>query len=79
MIQLYPNPASQYLQILLPPNNAAICKMKVYSIAGAVVDEKALSGNEESFRYDISQLKTGIYLIEITSGNQRNVSKFIKQ
>lgn len=79
MIQLYPNPANLYLQILLPQNNAAICKMKVYSIAGAVVDEKALSGSEESFRYDISQLKTGIYLIEISSGNQRNVSKFIKQ
>lgn len=78
-IQLYPNPASQYMQILIPHDYAAIRSVKVYTIAGSVVDEKVLSGNAESLRYDVSQFRNGIYLMEITTGNQRNVLKFIKQ
>jgi plastocyanin len=78
-IHLYPNPASQYMQLMVPVNYAAISSVKVYTIAGTVVDEKVLSGNAESLRYDVSQFKNGIYLMEITAGNQRNVLKFIKQ
>lgn len=78
-IQLYPNPASQYMQILIPHDYAATRSVKVYTIAGSVVDEKVLSKNAESLRYDVSQFKNGIYLMEITAGNQRNVLKFIKQ
>ncbi len=78
-IKLYPNPASQYMQILVPPNYAAIRSVKVYTIAGSIVDEKSLSGNEGSIPYDISHFKNGVYLMEITAGNERNVLKFIKQ
>lgn len=78
-VHLYPNPASQYMQIVIPNSFAPISSLKVYNIAGSIVDEKSLSGNEKSFRYDVSQFNNGIYLMEITSGNQRNVLKFIKQ
>jgi plastocyanin len=78
-IQLYPNPASQYMQILVPSDYAAIHSLKVYTIAGSVVDEKVLPGKAELLRYDVSQFKNGIYLMEITAGNQRTVLKFIKQ
>jgi len=78
-IQLFPNPASQYMQLIVPGNYAAISSVKVYTIAGSVVDEKVFSGNAESLRYDVSQFKNGIYLMEITAGNQRTVLKFIKQ
>jgi len=78
-IHLYPNPASQYVQVLIPQDYSAISLVKVYSITGSIIEEKALSGNEESLRYDISQFKNGIYLMEISSGNQKKVLKFIKQ
>jgi plastocyanin len=78
-IHLYPNPSSQSMQLIVPSNYAAISSIKVYTIAGSVVDEKLLSGNAESLRYDVSQFKNGIYLMEITAGNQRNVLKFMKQ
>lgn len=78
-IHLYPNPASQYVQLIVPVNYAAISSVKIYTISGTVIDEKGYSGNEESFWYDISSFKNGIYLMEITTGNQRNVLKFIKQ
>jgi len=78
-ILLYPNPASQYIQILFPGNYDAIDLIKIYSITGTAIDEKTFTENQESLRFDISQLKNGIYFMEISSGNQRNVLKFIKQ
>ncbi len=78
-IRLFPNPASQYVQVLIPQDYSTINLVKVYSITGSIVEEKALSGNEESLRYDISQFKKGIYLMEINAGNQKKVLKFIKQ
>lgn len=78
-IRLYPNPASQYIQVQVTSDFSAIISARVYSVTGSIVDEKVFSGNQESLRYDISQFKKGIYLMEISSGNQRNVLKFIKQ
>jgi len=76
---LYPNPASQYIELLVPNKHANISSLKVYSIAGTLIDQKFLSGNEESFRYDISRFQNGVYFMEINAGNQKNVLKFLKQ
>lgn len=78
-IYLYPNPASEYIEIIVPTGYAEINSVKVYSITGAIIDENAFSGNNETRRYDISQLNNGIYFMEINTGNNRNVLKFIKQ
>ena len=74
-IHLYPNPASQYIKILVPQDYSEISMVKVYSISGSIVDEKVFSGTEESLRYDISQFKNGIYLMEISTVNQKKVLK----
>jgi plastocyanin len=78
-IRLYPNPASQYIQVLVPKTYSAIDLIKIFSITGEAIDEKTFPENQESLRFDISQLKNGIYFMEISAGNQRNVMKFIKQ
>lgn len=78
-LYLYPNPASQFIQLLVPDNYGTIHSAKIYTVAGSIVDEKAFSENQETLRYDISQFKNGIYFIEISAGNKRNVLKFIKQ
>lgn len=79
LITLYPNPASQYIELKVPHDYAAISSVKVYSITGATISQKAFSGNEESLKYDISQFKNGIYFMEISAKNHRNTLKFIKQ
>ena len=78
-IRLYPNPASEYIELIVPSNYKTINSVKIYSIAGSVVDEKTFSENKETFRYDISLFRNGIYLMEINAENQKNVLKFIKQ
>ena len=78
-IRLYPNPASQFIQLMVPRNYAAIRSLKVYSITGAVIDQKAFIGNAESYKYDISRFKSGIYFMEINAGTKKDVLKFLKQ
>jgi len=78
-ITLYPNPASQYIELRIPRNYEAIRSVKVYSITGSLVDQKILSGNSEDLRYDISSYKNGVYFMEINAVSRKNVLKFIKQ
>ncbi len=78
-IQLYPNPAKQYIELKIPRDQASVRLLKVYSVSGALIDQKVLSGKAEAFRYDISRFKNGIYFMEINSGHQLNRLKFIKQ
>lgn len=78
-IQLYPNPASQYVELMVPTNYDKIGSLRVYSIAGTLIDQKVISRNAESFRYDISGFKNGVYFMEIQSGNHKDVMKFLKK
>jgi len=79
ILRLYPNPANQYIQLLVPAGYDAISSIKVFSITGSILDEKVFSGSAESFRYDVSLLKNGIYFMNINSGNHKEVLKFVKQ
>ena len=78
-LRLYPNPATDYIELFLPTDYATIRSVKIYSMTGTLINEKALLSNSESLRYNISQFKNGVYFMEINAGNQRNVLKFIKQ
>ena len=78
-ILLYPNPASKYIELKIPASYSPINTVKVYSLAGAVIDEQAFPTNSLSLRYDISKFRSGIYFIEINAQSGKDVLKFIKQ
>jgi plastocyanin len=78
-ITLYPNPASQSIELKIPRDHEFIRSLKVFSITGSMVDQKVLTGNVEDFRYDISSYKNGVYFMEINSVSRKDVLKFIKQ
>jgi len=78
-ILLYPNPASQYIELKIPANYSPLKTLKVYSLAGAVIDEQAFEGNSLSLRYDISKYRSGIYFIEINAQTRKDILKFVKQ
>ncbi|MDP2335495.1 MAG: plastocyanin/azurin family copper-binding protein [Bacteroidota bacterium] len=79
LIHLYPNPASQFIELIVPRTYSAIRSLKVYSLTGALIDQKTLTGNSESLGYDISHFNNGVYFMEINSGNRKDVLKFVKQ
>jgi plastocyanin len=78
-IQLYPNPASEAVQLKFPINYPEIESLKVYSMTGSLIDQKLLPGNKGSIQYDVSHIKKGMYFMEIAAGNRKDVMKFLKQ
>jgi plastocyanin len=78
-ISLYPNPASQFIDLKLPGDQETIRSLKVYSITGSLIEQPVVSGNAREFRYDISLFKRGVYFMEINTLSRKNVLKFIKE
>jgi len=70
---LYPNPVSD--KLYLNGNSSEITSLQIFSIQGKLIQElKNISTD-----IDVSQLKTGIYFIEIkTSEGNKTIQKFIK-
>jgi hypothetical protein len=75
-VEIYPNPASRFLNICLSgPNHPA--SARIISIQGSVVAEKTLCTNPEQI--DIRYLAPGIYILQIIS-NINTLSKwFMKE
>jgi plastocyanin len=78
-IVLFPNPANEYINLKIPSAYSTIRSLKVYSLTGALIDQKAFSGTDETFRYDVSRFNNGVYFMEINSGTRKDVLKFVKQ
>lgn len=78
-MRIFPNPASEFIELLVPVNHEKISFLKVYAITGALIDQKMVADKIESFRYDLSGFKNGVYFMEIHSGTQKNILKFIKK
>jgi hypothetical protein len=60
IIQIYPNPAMDYIQIT---SGSAIDKIRIYSLTGQLVNELNQIENNENI--NISNLEEGIYLMEV--------------
>lgn len=73
-VQLYPNPASDIVHISLGQASDAIDAVSVYNTMGQKVSV-SLHGNALA----ISALPKGLYVVEITFGDQVISSKFIKK
>jgi hypothetical protein len=72
-IALYPNPTQDYFQV-----NTAIAKAQVYSITGQMVKE--FSAKASGDQLNISELKTGMYLVKITDNFGRvKTTRLIKE
>ncbi len=73
-VLLYPNPVNDFLTIKLPYYTNA--EASIYNILGKKIMNKSFSG--VSNQIDISNLKSGIYLVNITSENSSVTKKVVK-
>lgn len=73
VINIYPNPASDFITIDGLSNK--LNKISIMNIAGVKIFEYSTIENN---RIDISELKTGIYLLMIDDGEKISSHKFIK-
>lgn len=75
-LSLYPNPASEYIDLLFSEKNDGI--LKIYSMTGTLVDQKVLPNNVQSYRYNLNGLKKGYYFLKINAADKTHVMKFLK-
>ena len=76
--QLYPNPAKEIL-ILSATNTTGNLKVTVYNIEGKLLDTQNLEFETQT-SIDVSNLKSGIYFLNIEDGNGRvEMRRFIKE
>ena len=73
-ISLYPNPASSALNLQLA-NNVSIDKIIVVDAMGKIV----LVQNKNANQINVENLTSGIYLIQVYSGDEKFQTKFIKK
>jgi len=74
-IKIFPNPASQYINISLLNDDIELQKVEILNMSGQLMLRE---GNIEQM--NISSLRSGLYIIRITDENERvGYFKFIKQ
>ena len=80
-LKLYPNPVADILNIAGDNQELAGSNIDIYDLAGRKVlyRQNAFSQGEDSEVFDVSILKSGIYILDISNGGRRQVLKFIKK
>ena len=77
---IYPNPASNQLNIQFSEKSSGKNTIEVYDITGRIATtiEKTVSSNA-LMALDISSYQSGVYFIKITGTNNSEVFKFVKE
>lgn len=79
-VQLFPNPASNSINLKFNTEKAFTGSLKLYSIMGELIKQNTIlceaGVNQE--KLDLSELNSGLYFIELNSGSKKQTFKLIK-
>ncbi len=76
-LKLYPNPSDTTLNIDIQ-NGQANLDYKVYNMLGKLILSDSIDSNVTS-QIDVSELNSGLYLINFSNGESSETKRFIKQ
>jgi hypothetical protein len=78
-VNLYPNPASEKLNVAISTNEAQTIHAKVVDVTGKVVftDRFNHSGSEQIFTIPVNNMSKGVYFLNLESDKGNAVYKFI--
>jgi len=74
LIQVYPNPAGDYISVNAIEN---ISTIRLYNNAGQLLTEKIVNSN--SYQFDLSDLDRGIYFIRLDTDDKSVLKQIIKK
>lgn len=74
-IEIFPNPASNYLNIDLGIENQNLNKVSIYNSIGQII----LTHNNALLNINIEELKSGLYFVIVQDGKNKYTGKFIKE
>ena len=75
---VYPNPASTELHVNTNSEKAVIKNIQIFDLTGKEYFIKANKGNGTEVSLDISSLKNGVYVLQLNTGADNQLYKFIK-
>ncbi|RMB58043.1 PKD domain-containing protein [Dokdonia sinensis] len=76
IITLYPNPVENVLHI--KTEALTMDEVTIYDLRGRVISHQS-SLESNLIDIDVTNIKTGVYLVRITSGNSIKVKRFVRQ
>ncbi|HOV92291.1 MAG TPA: T9SS type A sorting domain-containing protein [Candidatus Kapabacteria bacterium] len=74
MIEIYPNPAKNYVNIALPDNSKSI---EIFTVEGLRLFSSDITTNSGMLKLDIGQYNPGIYIIKINTGEKIVNGRFV--
>lgn len=78
LFAIHPSLASSFVQIELTTQEICLEKIRILDVFGREVHSVVISKREKKNLVDISSLRSGVYFLEVSSGNLRNTRKFVK-
>ena len=80
-LNLYPNPASDFVYLEIKTQATGIYNLNVFSADGRTVLRQAaeITGDETNIAIDISKLEAGIYFINLFKGHENTVVRLVKK
>lgn len=76
-LKLYPNPASDVLNISYPATDDY--QLKIMDIAGKELIIRQLHAGQINLKLDMGELEPGVYFVQITEGDRQIVKRIVKQ
>ncbi|MBO3270870.1 T9SS-dependent choice-of-anchor J family protein [Hymenobacter defluvii] len=79
--EVYPNPVTNAIRLNLPEQTAKTLQLRVLAVDGRQVatGTGSLEQLNQQLNQGLGQLKAGMYVIQVNSGTQTYVKRFIKQ
>ena len=77
-VNVYPNPANDYLNISYKKAFGDNLKIEILNSAGQLIKQESIS-HTENLRLNIRDLKKGMYILRICTPEKSVVSKFVKK
>ncbi|MCS7004065.1 MAG: chitobiase/beta-hexosaminidase C-terminal domain-containing protein [Cytophagales bacterium] len=78
-VSVYPNPAAQKAKVNIRIPDVGELQIRLRSIVGTVIKSYNFEKNSDNADYeiDITEISSGIYLLETTIGNKRSIQKLM--
>ena len=77
-INLYPNPASDYLNISFSEPLDEKADLVILDAQGKLFHKEVIEESTTDFQVSFQEMPSGIYLLKLTKGKQSNVYKVVK-
>ena len=78
-LKVYPNPVQNILQLEIPEYNGGMISLTVYTTEGKQIERKLLESTSDHANLDLSELKTGLYILSVEADNFHYSEKIYKE